>query len=155
MATSLNCAAFMHNKMLKIHRHKHLELLAFWLYCRHVWACHSSLQSLLSNLWVQTHHLHLLSRCLSAVMASWQPHNSHCTMHKIYTMPLHDSPAILAFHWVMNPFFWTFRKHLSQTISPSIYPHSLNQSKLRYCQFLIFNLKLSRFTEGTWKRVLK
>lgn len=75
MATSSNCAAFMHNKTLKIHRHKHLECCLHFDFivdiCGHVSLQGSFITVITFKLGVQTQHSLLLSRCLSAVVALW------------------------------------------------------------------------------------
>lgn len=149
----------MRNKTLKIHRHKHVELLAFWLYCRRMWACQSTWLIHYSHYfqtWECKHSTHFSFQGIFLLSWHYGSHTTHIVQGTKYTQR-RCMTVQLFWHFteLWAPFLWTFRKHLSQTISPSIYPLSLNQSKLGYCQFLIFNLKLSMFTEGTWKRVLK
>lgn len=99
---------------------------------------------------VQTHHSHLLSRYLSAViLTSVFFCGSHATQftscikhlqcHCITVQPLRHFFQIYAF------FFEHSNMHLSQTISPSVNPLSLYKSRLWYSKFPLFYLKISRF----------
>lgn len=131
-----------------IHGHKHVQMLAFGIYCRradspvYTMLIHSS-RLLLSLLEVQTQHSLLRSGYPSTVV----PVTEAASRHTVYVQCQYTTLQ------PFGHFFLTFildlsSLHLSQTTPPSFNPQYLHKSKLGYTQFPFCNVIVCRFNRG-------
>lgn len=132
-----------------IHGHKHVQMLAFGIYCRHVQTHQSTRRSFIHHACcfhyqeVQTQHSLLRSGYPSAVV----PVTEAASRHTVYVQCQYTTLQPFG-HFSLTFILELSSLHLSQTTPPSFNPQYLHKSKLGYTQFPFCNLIVCRFNRG-------